>query len=533
MRNVLNLLKLQIDNKTDLLKTKTPKKMLLAILKIVAIMTLVSILVWFIEGQIFILGINVNAELLAIILLLTQIISLMFAIGSIIGTLYLNKDNEMLICFPVSSNQLFLSKILLIYLKELAINSLLTIPIFVGLGIIGELGVCYFITLPLLLLLLPILPIALASFLSIIIMIIFKYLKKHTILSIIVILSLVLGCLICYVMLVGNIMENFNIATEQIKTVKKINRIVLSAGKHIAVFYQLGMAMLDFSKWYYLLVLILLCVVLFGVTILINKPFYFKTAMSSFENTSKPIKGVKVFKKSSPFISLIKKEICCIFRSPSELFEYFLFTLLMPFIVFTYDKLLMSISVTKAGVNMIAGSHVMVVAIIAMLSNIISASAISKEGNTFYISKVVPVSYYTQIFAKLTFNIIFTAGALGVTLIVSCFIYPWWQMVLSVIAILFASIGHAAMSIDMDIKNPSKNFQGDEKSSAVSKSTSKSIVWGLIIGFLMGFTVISMATIKHTIIPYIILIVFGLVFMIRKIYVLILRINMQYDKIEM
>ena len=78
------------------------------------------------------------------------------------------------------------------------------------------------------------------------------------------------------------------------------------------------------------------------------------------------------------FASLLKKETLCIFRSPTDIFEYFLFTLLMPFIVFTYDQLLTTITVNQAGINMIAGAHVMVVAILAMLSNIVSASAISR-----------------------------------------------------------------------------------------------------------------------------------------------------------
>ena len=150
-------------------------------------------------------------------------------------------------------------------------------------------------------------------------------------------------------------------------------------------------------------------------------------SMSALEKTIRPAKKEKRFKKSSTLMSLIKKEAVCIFRSPTDVFEYFLFTLLMPFIVYSYDKLLMTITVNQAGVNMIAGSHVMVVAILAMLSNIVSASAISRDGGNFYTSKIIPVNYYTQLFAKLLFNAIFTIGALLVTAVISMFIYPACQ----------------------------------------------------------------------------------------------------------
>lgn len=533
MSNVLNLLKLQIDNKTDILKIKSPKKMIFSILKVAILLAVISAFVWSLEGRIFILGVKVNAELIAIILLVTQIISLLFAIGSIISTLYLSKDNEMLVCFPVSANQLFISKIILIYLKELAVNSIITIPIFVGLGFIGQLGITFFVTLLILLLLLPILPIVLASLLSIVVMMIIKFLRKHTTLSIISILVLVMGCLLGYVMLVGNIMSSFNIASEQLETVTKINSNIIKIGSKLPVFYELGLAMISFTKWHYLLGFILICFILLIFTISIIKPFYFKTATSHFENNTKITNTPGKFKKCSPFISLIKKEIISIFRSPSEIFEYFIFTLLMPFIVFSYDKLLMSISVTQAGVNMIAGSHIMVLAILAMLSNIISASAISREGNTFYISKIIPVNYYTQVFAKLTFNIMFTAISLFITMFVGIFMYPAWKIILGTIAVLFIAIGHAAMSIEMDIKNPSKNFQGDEKSSTTSKSTPKSIIYALLIGFVIGLTIILMSSFKYPVVPYLIIMAIGFVFMLRKLYVLILRINLSYNKIEM
>ena len=63
MHSILNLLKLQIDNKTDILKTKTPKKMIVALLKVLFWVAIISVVVWFVEGRIFILGIKINAGL--------------------------------------------------------------------------------------------------------------------------------------------------------------------------------------------------------------------------------------------------------------------------------------------------------------------------------------------------------------------------------------------------------------------------------------------------------------------------------------
>ena len=55
---------------------------------------------------------------------------------------------------------------------------------------------------------------------------------------------------------------------------------------------------------------------------------------------------------------------------------------------------------------------------------------------------------------------------------------------------------------------------------------------GLIIGITMGIIVIGFAFNDIIILPYILLLIAGMAFGIYRIYMLVLRIHMQYDKIE-
>ena len=533
MRTVFSLLKLQIDNKTDLLKTATPKTMLPALFKNIVVLILTTLVFNFALSRVFGAGFLINAELLSLVLVITQMISVAFAVGNVINTLYLCHDNQMLICLPVKPNQLFVSKLLMIYITEVAVNTKITLPLFLTLGMFSRIGLSFYLSIPILLLLLPIFPIVAAAFLSIPIMAIIRFLKKHSLLSIIVILATVASCLWVYLTVIGGIAEDFQIAEKQYETVRQMNKLIAAVGAKIPIYYQLGLAMTAFSRWYYFLLFILICAIVSVLTILFTRYFFFKIAMKSLENSVKSKKREKEFKKSTTLASLFKKELYCVFRSPSDVFESFLFTLLMPFIVFSYDKLLMSITVNQAGVNMIAGAHVMVVAILAMLSNISSSSAISRDGNNFYVSKIIPVNYYTQIFAKFTFNAVFTFGALLVTAFISSFTYPLWQIALGTLAVAMAAIGHIAYSIDTDIKNPTVNMQGDESNATVSKSTPKSLIYGLMIGFALGITVILMSSLKNQLLPYLVINAAAFVFMIYRVYTLVLRINLCYDKIEM
>ncbi len=532
MHTLIKLLHLQIDNKSDILKTKSLKKMLIAIFKrILLLIALIGGIGYLTIGLVG-LGFKINVEFLAIILLALQVISLIFGIGSIITNLYLSKDNELLMGLPITPNQLFMSKILLIYFHELLINAFMSIPLFLALGVFGQMGFVFYLCIPIYIIILPLLPIALAAFLSIPVMMVLKFLKKHMYFSVGLVLLIVATLLTLYVNLLGSIAGGFDIASKQIETIRQVNKVVSQVGKVLPLYYQLGKAMISFDSWGWIFIYFVGCQAILVLTVLFIRPLYFKTAMSNLENTFK-IKTNKAYKERSPFMSLLIKEIKCVFRSPGNVFEYFLFTLLMPVIVLAYDKLLLTISVNTAGQNMIAGSHLMIVAILAMLSNIISASSISRDGGNFYISKIVPVNYYTQIGAKLVFNAVFTVGAIFVTMCISFIYQNALQVILGSIAVMFASIGHIAMSLDIDIKTPILNYQGNEDNSAMKKNTLKSTLLGLGIGIIMGLIVIGFAFKEMTILPYVLLVIAGLAFGIYRIYMLVLRIHLQYDKIEM
>ena len=118
-------------------------------------------------------------------------------------------------------------------------------------------------------------------------------------------------------------------------------------------------------------------------------------------------------------------------------------------------------------------------------------------------------------------------------MILSFAYYPPLQVILGGLAVIFAAIGHIAMSLDIDIKTPVINFQGNEDNSAMKKNTLKSTIIGLIIGIIMGFIVILFAFNKLEIIPYVLLLIAGIGFCIYRLYMLVLRIHLQYDKIEM
>ena len=68
MSTVLKLLKLQIDNKTDLFKFKLTSSVIVGWIKKLLLMLVIIVAVAYLLLRIFILGFKINAELLAIVL---------------------------------------------------------------------------------------------------------------------------------------------------------------------------------------------------------------------------------------------------------------------------------------------------------------------------------------------------------------------------------------------------------------------------------------------------------------------------------
>ena len=215
MHTLFKLLRLQIDNKTDILKTNSLKKMTISVFKRLILLIALVLGIGYLTIGLTGLGFKMNAEFLAIVLLALQVVSLIFGIGSIITNLYLSKDNEILMGLPTTPNQLFMSKILMIYFHELSITSTLAIPLFLSFGVISGFGLPFFLCIPIYVIILPLLPISLAAFLSIPVMIILKFLKKHMYLSVALLLVAVATILTIYITLLGKIAGGFDMSVSE------------------------------------------------------------------------------------------------------------------------------------------------------------------------------------------------------------------------------------------------------------------------------------------------------------------------------
>ena len=524
MSNIYKVFRLLIDEKFDFFKRNTNKKKALgSIIKYFGLAIAVTVVCYYVFNKIKVYGLNLNYNALGLIILVTQVIALFMSLGGIITHLYNSKDNELLMCLPASHNQIFISKLLVMYVSEFISNLMYFLPIFLSFGIVVHAENIYYLLLPIYLLLFPLFPMALAAFISIPITKVMNFIKERLYLSVAVVLLLCGAGIYLYMTLLTRIFVDVNIVGDQIQTVIDLNNWLSSFGEKNYLYTNIAKSMHGTKVAVILPIFMISSFLLVYLSTLLVKPFYFRMVMKSKETKMAESKH-KVTVDESAFKSLLRKEFYVVFRTPGYIFQYFIYTLLMPLIVFVYDKLLISITIDSIGKIMIGGAHILVLSILALLSCTISASAISREGGTYYIMKTSPVSFKKQVRAKLFFNFIIVFVALMTTMITSLLfidINPFY-IIVSTIVVTFMTIGQICWNFDMDLKKPTLDWYDSSEISSISKNTVNSIVYSLVMSAFIAYIVFLFA--RYSAVWYITIVV-SVLFAIGRYRLLSVKVN--------
>lgn len=530
------------------------KQAIPSLLKNILIMAVVFFVFWFLAGKIMnFLSIKVNGEFLSIALLLTSVLGLAFATTSIITKMYLSNDNNLLLSLPISFNELFIAKVVMVYISEFMFNLIYILPIFCAIGVIGGVGALYYVGVIVLLPFISVLPIALGALISIPIMFIVKFFKSRPVVTIVVSIIAIIAVFVGYMFIVRSVSGAFNIAEEQISNSLKVHYAINDIGGKLFCYTYIMRALesffitkniVEFMVFFGILLLYLIGSVIVLLPCLLLIKHFFQSIETMNEQTPViKVKGDKKFKKRSQFRQLLDNEFKMILRSPNQLFKYFLITILMPLIVFTYDFILKDIVVNDTGNIVKYASHYFALFTMVCLSSLISSVAISKQGSLFYLTKTLPVDYKKQITVKAVFNCSLTIGMVLITMIVvlaTGVINVWQVTVCSALSAIFICIGHVCHSIDLDLRKPTLSWYDVSDIDELSKNTATSVLIGLLISaasFLIMYLtytlrlkeVVSVSIME----PVIVVLILSILYAIFRVYFLYLRVQDELERMEL
>ena len=122
-------------------------------------------------------------SVMALIFIFMMALSVVFATFGLVKSLYMSRDNLVLLTFPATPSLVFLSKLLVYYVYEFKKNFMFLIPLFCAFGLIKGVALYYYLWIILLFTLVAALPVFLSALLSIPTLYLVQWLKKVKILQ--------------------------------------------------------------------------------------------------------------------------------------------------------------------------------------------------------------------------------------------------------------------------------------------------------------------------------------------------------------
>ena len=407
-------------------------------------------------------------SVMALIFIFMMALSVVFATFGLVKSLYMSRDNLVLLTFPATPSLVFLSKLLVYYVYEFKKNFMFLIPLFCAFGLTKGAPVYYYFWIILLFTLIAALPVFLSALLSIPTLYVVQGLKKVKALQYALITVGLAAVIFGVLHLISLIPENIDLQAEWLNIAPKIydffNRIskdfpVLMSFIELMIGVRDGVAIVLFHSGTLLsfTLLIVTLAVLITLCFLLSQPLFYSMASKPFEYTKKESKRGLKNRKVPVFLSAFKKEWTVAARDNTLVSLVAQMVVIMPIAIELLNKLYSVMNTRFLGLQMTVAFNFMIIALFMLSANIRLATAYSKDGSCAYLNKVQPSTYGKLLFAKLTPNL--AVGLVGV--IITTLVYKnYGALGREVNYLLFGGalyllyVAHLFWCGEMDLMNP-------------------------------------------------------------------------------
>lgn len=472
--------------------TKGTGKPLFTAIKIIVILLLVAVVY-----AAYIFGIKqlvamfhlyeMSTEFLVLFIALSQLILTLFGISSVIKNLFRSGDNELMMRFPVTPGAVFASKIAVFIMYQVIFTLVVELPVFIIFGLTTAQTWSYYALLPVVLIFCIVLPLSIANLLAIPVMQISARTKNMFTLSLLVSVIMVAVGFAIYMHVIQGVVDYMKEEAMSFFS-KETMGIVSQAAKYI---YP--------SNWFaYMLIgewrlgaslLSLAVVVIFAVgALILNKKHYLNTILRDIEGSGATFTMPSKNKVRSATRSTFRREFLDIFRSSNYSFQYLCMAVAAPVMVYNCNKLAASMGENTIGAIIVPALALMVMLIFCAIILSFAASSVSREGENFYLTKIVPVPYRTQVLIKISLYMTVSTASLLVTAVlmfVSKQLSAAHSFSAAGIAFL-VSVAVTAFAVRLDTTRPQFAVGGDGELAVGNVSTFVVLFIGFAISVLYG-----------------------------------------------
>ncbi|MCL2556120.1 MAG: hypothetical protein FWE03_03750 [Firmicutes bacterium] len=503
MKNLKTLISMQLKEKLGGKGIKDKKAFLMKVMLPIFAFILLTVFAFLLFYVTYLVGIfdpnYIPVNVLTFIFSLMMLLFIIFTTFSLVRNLYFSFDNQILITFPVSSGQVFISKLTVFYILELkrAVNYIL--PLFIGYGIVNSLSVGYFFLLPVFFILISVIPVIIAAFLSIPLVFLIMFLRRFKLLQLILAAIAIIGSTFLVFYLISLIPERINFFAQIRENTTAIREFFANSSNFFIIFALLTeMATGRVAFGYHTVVTgrstaiffstLGICIALLTAAYFIIRPLYFKMVSSSRENRHVKIKKPKKNVKLKSYFSILKKEALLRFRTPASLAFTIIGVIILPVAMFLLNRVYGAFNMSDFGDLIALATNFLILTLIITSQHVRAASIFSSEGKAVYLLKTTPDTLKANVGAKMFFDVLLASISLLIAVIIITRLNDLssFNGHLIFFSALSFMVGHICWSIELDITNPQYNkiVDGVHESSNINEN--KSMIIALIISFLIS-----------------------------------------------
>lgn len=432
----------------------------------------------------------------------SQFFILIFGIFYIMSVFYFSNDMDILIPLPLHPAEVLGVKFITILISEYMIALPMLLPAFIIYGLGSSPGIFYWLKGLVLILMAPILPLVIAAIFVVVLM---RFVNIRKSKDLIVVLTSLLGLFMG--LGINFFTQNIPEGNEEefIKNLIESNTgLVESIGNKFppSIWATLGLSISGWQGWGYFFIFVGLSLILVAVLLWLGNEFFYRGYVSGQEVKRKRkilskkdmVKGTS--KVSPPIMALFCKEWKQFIRTPIYVMNALAGMIMIPFIMimpFLTQSNEMAEIVNYAKDPQYASIVVLVslgIMLFGSSMNMISCTALSREGHTFWISKIIPISARDQVLAKLIHsNVLSLIGLIFISIPLYFFLgIALYRLLIMIVIGIFANILINILGLIVDILRPKLEWNDPQEAIKQNLNVLFSMILSLLIMAILGGT---------------------------------------------
>ena len=409
-------------------------------------------------------------------------------------TLTNGKDKSMFLRLPLKQENIFLSKLAVLFIRAYAVGFALILPVNFIIATAVETTLSYWLNTVCVCILMPLVPFLVACILIVPYIKIVDFVSRRYILLFVLFSGMLIGAFWLYSQVLDVVQKL--LATGSIQFL--FNERFINAMQALLDFAYPANAFASIVLGQNLtlsyIIVGAVAIVAMLVVWFVTKKLYYVT-MYKTERRPTPKKKTPKYKQNSPVLALLKKEFICVFREPKHVFSYFAIATAMPMMAYSCYSLFETLINSMLGLGDQFSLALLITLLFSVLTNTFCATNVSRDGMTTLTSKAFPLKATRIFLAKVVFcGIVSSLSVIlsAVLLVAATSLTIWDGVFCGAIGVAF-SLAQIFLATRTDLKHAKLSASTEEVEKQSNKTMSKIIVIGFVLALLAGVSSVVLA----------------------------------------